>query len=312
MGTDGSGISFNQDTEYQATALADISSGNKTITVYVNWAPITYQIVYNGNGATAGSMSNSTHTYDAAKALTANSYSRTGYTFTGWNTKADGTGTTYADKASVKNLSSAKDAKVTLYAQWSANPVPPTEYNLPFTDVPKGHPYYNEIADVYNRGLMTGMTATTFGPDITLNRAFLAAVLYRRAGNPVMYYDGRFPDVKAGDWFASSVMWASISGNIYGYANGYFGPTDYLTREQLCTILWRAAETMDGYNNTARASLSGYPDGASVSEYAKDGVQWCMATGVFVDRNGKLAAWSPATRAELAVMMSRYLKVVGK
>ncbi len=53
---------------------------------------------------------------------------------------------------------------------------------LPFTDVPDDYVYYDEIADIYMRGLMTGMTPTTFAPEITLNRAFMAAVLFRRAG----------------------------------------------------------------------------------------------------------------------------------
>ena len=138
---------------------------------------------------------------------------------------------------------------------------------LPFTDVPENYPYYNEIQQVYLLGLMTGTTPTTFEPETTLNRAFLAAVLYRRAGTPAQTYDGRFPDVKAADWFMPSVMWASVSGNIVGYANGKFGPTDALTREQLCTVLYRTAMSMDGCDNSARASLSDYPDAANVSDY---------------------------------------------
>ena len=181
-----------------------------------------------------------------------------------------------------------------------------------FTDVPEDYPFYSEIVEMYFRGLMTGTTPTTFEPDTTLNRAFLAAVLYRRAGTPAQTYDNRFPDVAAGDWFMPSVMWASASGNIVGYANGKFGPTDSLTREQLCTVLYRTAMSMDGYDNSARASLSGYPDAANVSEYAKEALEWCQATGVLVPRDGKIAAWSPATRAELAAMLSRYLKAVGK
>ena len=55
---------------------------------------------------------------DTATALSANTFTRTGYTFQGWNTKADGTGISYADKASIK-LSS----DMTLYAQWKFVPV---------------------------------------------------------------------------------------------------------------------------------------------------------------------------------------------
>lgn len=92
---------------------------NNTLTLYALWNPITYSVAYNGNGATGGSMSNSSHTYDVSKALTANAYSRTGYIFNGWNTRADGKGTAYANQASVKNLTTTAGGTATLYAQWT-------------------------------------------------------------------------------------------------------------------------------------------------------------------------------------------------
>lgn len=96
-----------------------VKACNRTIVVHTE--PNTYTIKYDGNGNTGGSTANSSHTYDVAKGLTANGYIRTGYSFNGWNTKADGSGTTYADKASVKNLTTANGGTVTLYAQWTAN-----------------------------------------------------------------------------------------------------------------------------------------------------------------------------------------------
>ena len=64
-------------------------------------------------------MNNQSMKYDQTANLIANAFSRTGYTFAGWNTKADGSGTSYADKASVKNL--AASGTITLYAKWTAN-----------------------------------------------------------------------------------------------------------------------------------------------------------------------------------------------
>lgn len=80
-----------------------------------------YQVKYNGNTSTSGSMSNSLHVYDAAKKLTANAYSKTGYHFDHWNTKTDNSGTSYTNQQSVKNLTSTDDGIVHLYAQWEAN-----------------------------------------------------------------------------------------------------------------------------------------------------------------------------------------------
>lgn len=99
------------------TKLSSRTTGNKTVTA--KWTPNTYTVKYNGNGNTGGSTADSSHTYDTAKSLTANGFTRTGYTFKGWNTKSDGSGTSYADKAEVKNL--ATSGTVTLYAQWTIN-----------------------------------------------------------------------------------------------------------------------------------------------------------------------------------------------
>ena len=114
---DGSGTSY---TDKQSVTNLTATNG-ATVTLYAQWKANTYTVKYDGNGSTGGSTASSSHTYDTAKTLTANGFTKTGYTFKGWNTKADGSGTSYADKASVKNLSSTNGATVTLYAQWTAN-----------------------------------------------------------------------------------------------------------------------------------------------------------------------------------------------
>jgi len=91
------------------------------ITVYAQWNPITYYVAYNANGGTGTMNPNpSSHIYDIENALTANVFTRTGYTFDGWNTQTDGQGTDYADGQSVKNLTAMAGATVTLYAKWVA------------------------------------------------------------------------------------------------------------------------------------------------------------------------------------------------
>ena len=94
------------------------STGNKSYTA--NWNAITYNVEYKGNNNTGGSTASSTHTYDVTKTLTANGYTKTGYTFKNWNTSANGSGTSYADKQSVTNLRNAAGT-YTLYAQWTPN-----------------------------------------------------------------------------------------------------------------------------------------------------------------------------------------------
>lgn len=77
----------------------------------------TYSIQYNGNGATGGSMSDSTHTYDTAKNLSANAYTRAGYEFLGWATTSTGE-VAYTDKESVKNLTATNGDVIVLFAVW--------------------------------------------------------------------------------------------------------------------------------------------------------------------------------------------------
>lgn len=109
-----SGTQLTTNVEYTYTC-----SGS-TATYKARFKANSYTVTFNANGGT-GSMSNQSHTYGVSKALTANAFTRTGYTFAGWNTKADGTGTSYTDKQSVSNLSSTDGATVTLYAQWTIN-----------------------------------------------------------------------------------------------------------------------------------------------------------------------------------------------
>ena len=102
-----------------------------------HWTPITYTVSYNGNGATSGETASSSHTYDVAKALTANGFKReftvtfdynySGSTattatataaFNGWATSNNGS-VAYYDGNSVTNLSSTDGDTVILYAIWT-------------------------------------------------------------------------------------------------------------------------------------------------------------------------------------------------
>ncbi|MBQ9828205.1 MAG: DUF4214 domain-containing protein, partial [Lachnospiraceae bacterium] len=102
----------------KVTSVENGSTGNKTF--YAKWTANTYTVKFAKNGGT-GTMADLKCTYDAPKALTANAFKRTGYTFNGWNTRADGSGIAYKDKTSVKDLSSKNGGTVTLYAQWKKN-----------------------------------------------------------------------------------------------------------------------------------------------------------------------------------------------
>lgn len=108
-----------KDKKYQkkVTQIKKGSTGN--VTLYAKWTANQYTIKFNGNGATSGSMKAVKNCkYDKKYTLKKNSFKRKGYTFAGWNTKKDGSGKNYKNKAEVKNLTSKSGGTVTLYAQW--------------------------------------------------------------------------------------------------------------------------------------------------------------------------------------------------
>ncbi len=113
---DGTGTSYSAEQSVKNLT----TEKNAVITLYAQWAPITYQVQFNGNGATSGSMSNQTMTYDKSAALTKNAYAKTGYTFANWKATINGSTVYLNDGATVSNLTTG--ATVQLTAQWTANP----------------------------------------------------------------------------------------------------------------------------------------------------------------------------------------------
>lgn len=91
-------------------------------TVYTaRYRPAVYKVRFDANGGT-GTMADQSHTYDRKQALTANTFAREGYRFTGWNTRGNGKGKAFTDKQTVTNLLAHDGAVGVLYAQWERLP----------------------------------------------------------------------------------------------------------------------------------------------------------------------------------------------
>lgn len=117
------GIIYNLEVRADGTVYYTLYDGNfKPTKCKVKGSGTTvtkYNIAFHGNGATSGSMSKlKDKKYGTSYTLPANKFKRTNYVFKGWNTKKDGSGTSYMDKASIKNLTKTNGKTVTLYAQW--------------------------------------------------------------------------------------------------------------------------------------------------------------------------------------------------
>ena len=113
---DGSGTTYTNGQSIKNLTNKD----DETITLYAQWLVNSYTIKYNSNGGN-GSMSNTMATYDKNVTLRDNKFTKSGFYFAGWNTAADGSGNSYSNGETVKNLSAENNGYVTLYAQWSSN-----------------------------------------------------------------------------------------------------------------------------------------------------------------------------------------------
>ena len=184
---------------------------------------------------------------------------------------------------------------------------------FPFTDVPAGSWYYGAAAYAYNNGLFAGTTATTFAPDMTMTRAMLVSVLWRLAGEPAPKGANTFDDVPDGTWYTDAVTWAAENGVVAGIGNGRFDPDGSVTREQTAVILFNYAQSK-GYDVSARADLSAFPDAGSVSDWAKDALADAVALGLISGAsNGGQTYLEPqgsATREQVATILMEFCKNV--
>ncbi len=175
---------------------------------------------------------------------------------------------------------------------------------LPFVDVNSGAWYYDAVSFVYNKGIMNGVTSTTFEPNSTLTRGMVVTMLWRLAGEPYVS-GGSFSDVASGRYYSTAVAWAAKNGIVDGYSSTVFGVNDPVTREQFATILYRYAKYM-GYSTTG-SSLTGYYDANSVSSWARDAMGWAVKNGIITGSgNSRLNPTGTASRAEVAQMFMSF------
>ena len=169
---------------------------------------------------------------------------------------------------------------------------------LPFTDVSAGAWYFDAVGYVYVGGLMDGVSDTLFDPDGTMTRAMVWAILARVDGETVT----------GEDWIETARDWAVAEGVSDGE-----NATDYVTREQFATMLWRYASGK-GYDVSIGedTNILSYADFADLSEYAIPAMQWACGAGVITGvTDATLVPQGEATRAQCAAMLMRFVEAIG-
>ena len=201
------------------------------------------------------------------------------------------------------------NGQVTVTATFVETEAPVDE---PFVDVAEGDWFYDAVVYAYQNELMDGVGGNRFAPNSETTRAQLVTILYRLEGEPAVSGDLPFTDVESGTWYTDAILWAAQNNIVNGVSDTEFAPGDDLTRQQLVTILYRYAEAK-GYDVSASADLSGYPDAGQVQTYAQPAMAWAVAENIIRGmEDGTLKPAGNASRAQIATILMRFCEDVAQ
>ncbi|WP_312636581.1 S-layer homology domain-containing protein [Oscillibacter sp.] len=180
------------------------------------------------------------------------------------------------------------------------------KWESPFEDVANTAWCADAVEFAAVSGLFQGTSDTAFSPNASMTRAMLVSVLWRMEGKPASDKSAGFGDVAADAWYADAVNWAAANDIVGGYAEGVFGPSKQLSRQQLAAILARFAKYC-GYDVTGTADLSGFTDQAQMNGFAKEGMAWAVNEGLISGTTAAtLAPAAVTTRAQVATILMRF------
>jgi len=178
--------------------------------------------------------------------------------------------------------------------------------NKQFTDV-DNHWAKEHINQSVKKGLFSGVSDELFMPDEGMTRAMAATVLYRLAGSPSVVGGSPFTDVAEGEWYTPAVIWANEQGIIQGDGNGSFLPENFISRQELATIIFRYAAHLNDAVSASKDAV--FPDYDEIAEWAQKPVSWCAYNGLIGGRtDGRFDPNDIASRAEVAAIMMRFVQ----
>ncbi len=273
---------------------ASYSIATNAPSYFTTSAAPSHTVTFNANGG-SGSMSPQVSNITAA--LTSNTFTRSGYTFAGWNTAANGSGTAYANGASY-----AFTADVTLYAQWTLST--PT-----FTDVPLTYWAANYIERLSNAGITSGCGAGSYCPDSTVTRAQMAVFLLKGMygssyAPPAVGVSTGFGDVATDYWAAAWIKQLAAEGITSGCGAGNYCPDTTVTRTQMAIFLLKA-KNGSSYTPPAVGASTGFNDVAT-DAFGAAYIKQLVADGITAGcGNSNYCPNDSVTRAQMAVFLVR-------
>ncbi|MEA4895928.1 MAG: InlB B-repeat-containing protein, partial [Oscillospiraceae bacterium] len=236
-------------------SVQDLSAvTGETVTLYARWTANSYTVNFNANGGT-GSMAAQQLTYDETRALSINAFTKTGYSFAGWNTAENGSGTSYADRTSVKNLATEQNGTVPLYAMWTAD-----AYTLTFAA-------NSGTGSMANQSFATGDTSALRTNAFT--KAGYSFTGWKNDGNAPVAADATVNTV--GRSTSLTAQWTANSYTVHFNANGGTGSMadqsfTYGTAHNLtANSMTRMGYSFAGWSDSPMATTATYQDNQSVS-----------------------------------------------
>jgi hypothetical protein len=283
--------------------------------------PDTKAIVSQGE-ATAGNVSwtpavSSTFKYDTAYTAIVTLTAKSGYRFT------EETVVTVNGKPASK-VTFSGDSLVVEYVFSKTDPDPsvpsiktgklysavfPASGRRYFWDVSKDAWYYDAVQYVARKGIIEGITLTSFEPNSPMIRASFVLINYRMEGYCEDTVKPEFRDVNTDMWYYDAIAWAAAKGIIKGYGHELFGPGNYITREQFITILYRYAIYKGYSDNEYTQVVLPFTDASKISDYAVPAIKWAYYEQLIdCETEDLLRPGALATRAEIADVLMRYHK----
>lgn len=247
------------------------------------------------------------------------------WTFSGWTASVDGNTVTFTGSWSFVEKETPVDPIDPIDPQPPVTPSRPgttgttgkpsvrpqptqsSKPALPFTDVRRSAWYYDAVNYLHGNGILSGVRENTFAPNLDTTRGMIATMLHRLEQEPSASAANPFTDAQYG-YYAAAVRWAQQKGIVTGTSDTRFSPNAPMTREQLAAVLYRYAQYL-GRDTDKTTSLSSFTDGNTVSPYAREAMSWAVAEGILGGvGNDRLAPTAPATRAQVAEILYRFLR----
>ena len=185
-----------------------------------------------------------------------------------------------------------------------------------FTDVAEDAWYHDYVYDLVYRGVVNGMTATTYEPEGKLTRAQFVKLLACSLADAetLKTYEGKHPFKDSeGHWAEAYIAWAKDKGIVEGVSATEFDPEAPITREQMATIFGRYALKQGLELPKSENAAGSFPDADKISEYAREFVELMRIAGILNGyEDGTFRPQGNATRAEAAKLFSLFLSITDK